>query len=763
MRRRTFVFATLGTVAALVVGWGAMPPRQRLRGSNPLPVGANEIALNGWVKVAADGRITVAMPKAEMGQGVHTALAMLVAEELDCGWANVRVEQSPIDKIYGNVAGLAEGIPFHPRDEGMVARGTRWTMVKVMREMGLMMTGGSSSIRDLWQPLREAAAMTRASILHAAANAWQVPIGELSLAEGIISHASGKRASLGEIVTQLSAKLVPIEKYTLKPASQFKIIGQALRRTDALAKLSGTAVFGIDIAPPDMLYAAIRMSPQPGGSVKSFDDRAAKALPGVAQVIRVDPAHGGSGGVAVVADRYWRARKALDALTIEWDAGAMAGVSSVDIFSKLNAALTADSGYMFWEVGDTDAAMATAARTLEGEYQAPYLAHATLEPMNCTVEFKDGRATVWVGTQVPDFARAAVAKILGLDEKQVNVVVLYLGGGFGRRLEVDYIAQAAAIAKQLPGRAVQVLWSREDDMQHDFYRPACISRFKAGLDKQGNVVAWQNMSAGQAIVPVYMPRNAGMPGIGPDKTASEGAFDQAYAFLNAKISHLAVELPVPIGFWRAVGHSHQAFFKESFVDECAYAAQIDPFQFRAALLRDEPRQLAVLKLAAEKSGWADALPAAIDGATRARGIALHESFGAIVAQVVEASIGADGELRVHRVVCALDCGIAVNPNIIRQQMESAIVFGLTAALYGQIDIEDGRIKQSNFHDYQMLRLYQAPLIETYIVPSTEAPQGIGEPGLPPIAPALGNAIFALTGQRLRSLPLTLASLAQGRP
>lgn len=756
MRRRHFMLAGVGVAGAFLVGCGDMS-RGRLHGRVPLPVKDGQIALNGWVRLEPDGKVTVIAARSEMGQGVHTALMMLVAEELDCGFGNLRIEHSPIDKLYGNVAGLAEGHPFHPDDNGVMARTTRWTMLRMMRTLGLMMTGGSASIKDLWEPMREAAAMTRATVVNAVAASWQVPSAEVSLVDGVLAHASGKRMTLGEAVRTLGTTFRPAQNWTLKDSAKYRVIGTPVRRHDAEEKVSGSARFGIDVVHPDMLYAAVTMCPVLGGSVRSVDDSRAKAVPGVVAVVTVAPGKGGSGGVAVVADRYWRAHSALQALAVQWDEGAMAGVSNATIDAALTRALDEDDGFGFYKTGDVEAALKTAALRIDAEYRAPYLAHGTLEPMNCTVEFKEGRAKVWSATQVPGFARAAAARALDIDEEEVDVEVTYLGGGFGRRLEIDVVEQAAAIAKQVPGRPIQLLWSREEDIRHDFYRPACIARFSGGIDAKGQLIAWRNVSAGQAVTPAFLKRNAGIPSIGPDKTTSEGAFDQPYEFANARIGHATVTLPVPTGYWRAVGHSHQGFFKEGFIDECAHAAKADPLHFRVALLARHPRHRAVLQLAALKSGWGTPIARAADGVPVARGIALHESFGSIVAQVAEVSIAADQSIRVHRVVCVIDCGLPVNPNLIAQQMESAVVFGLSAALYGRIDIEGGRIRQGNFHEYNLLRLHEAPLVETHIVPSSRHPEGVGEPGLPPIAPAVANAVFVLSGQRLRSLPLTLSA------
>ena len=753
MQRRSFLIAALGASGTLLVGCGDRA-RQQLR-SGSLALGPDEIALDGWLKLARDGSVTAVIAKSEMGQGVQTALMMLVAEELDCAWSQMRWQQSGVDRLYGNVAALAEGLPLRPDDDGTVARSMRWVMVQVMRGMGIMMTGGSSSVKDLWLPMRQAAAVARATLVAAAARQWSVPAQQLSVSEGVIRGPGQQRMGLGEAVALLGPSPQPAAEFTLKTPAQFKLIGRPLPRNDAADKVHGRARFGIDVQRPGMLYAAIRMAPSLGGSVSRFDGRAAAAMRGVRQVLAFDPQAGSSGGVAVLADRYWHARQALQEVQVQWNAGPAAALSSADAMKAMAEAIDRDDGFAFWKLGDAAAAIAAAPTRLEAEYSAPFLAHQTMEPMNCTIEFKDGRATVWAPTQVPGFARRAAAQALGIDEEHVDLQVTYLGGGFGRRLEADVVGIAAAIASQAPGAVIQVLWSREEDTRHDFYRPACMSRFQAGLDAQGRIVGWRNHSAGPSIVPGFMLRNAGLPAGGPDKTSSEGAFDQAYEFPAAEVSHTRVELPLPVGFWRAVGHSHQAFFKEGFLDECASAAKADPYRFRAELLDRHPRQRAVLDLAAQRAQWQQPPAAAADGAKVARGIALHESFGSIVAQVAEVSIGPQRQIRVHRVVCAIDCGIAVNPNLIAQQIESAVIFGLSAALHGGVIIERGQVQQSNFHDQPVLRFNEAPLVETHIVPSTLPPDGVGEPGLPPIAPAVAGAVFALTGQRLRSLPLKL--------
>jgi isoquinoline 1-oxidoreductase beta subunit len=755
MKRRTLLLGGAAAAGALVVGWSVLPPRQRLTTARPLAVRDGQVALNGWVKVGADNSVTVAMCKSEMGQGVHTGLAMVLAEELDADWAQVKIEPSPIDRIYNNIVTAVDGLPFHPDDDGTLKAVAGWLTAKTMREIGVMVTGGSSSIKDLWLPMREAGASARAMLIGAAAERWKLPAGECSAEAGKVLHPAGKSATFGELAPLAARQPLP-RKVALKDPARFKLVGQPARRIEAASKLDGTARFGIDVLPAGLQYASVTMCPTLGGKVARFDGAAAGKQPGVKKVLAFGGHNGGTGGVAVIADTPFHAMRALKQLTVAWDHGAAANVSSEDVYRELAQTLDKESGFAYFSRGDVDAALKSAAKTITAEYRAPYLAHAVLEPINCTVQFKDGQATVWASTQVPGVARSAVAKVLGIDVDKVDVQVQLLGGGFGRRLEADFIAQAAAIARDAGGVPVQTIWSREQDMTHDFYRPACVSRFKAGFDAAGKLVAWHNTSAGQAIVPKVLERSFGLPGAGPDKTTAEGAYDQPYEWPNARIGHQIVDLLVPVGFWRAVGHSHQAFFKECFIDEAATAAGQDPVAFRAALLRRHPRHLKVLQRVAELSGWGQPLAAAGDGSKRARGVALHQSFGSVVAQVAEVSLTPEKRIRLHRVVCVIDCGLPVNPNLVKQQMESGIVFGLSAALYGDISITKGQVQQSNYHDYPVLRINECPSIETDIIASREHPEGVGEPGTPPIAPAVANAVFALTGQRLRALPLRVA-------
>lgn len=755
LKRRTFLLGGASAVGALLVGWSVLPPGQRLTTSTPLPAQGTQVPLNGWVKIAADNSVTIMMCKAEMGQGIHTGLAMLLAEELDADWSQVRVEDSPIDGIYNSVQNIVDDLPFRPDDDSAVKRATVWMTRKLVRDAGTMMTGGSSSINDLWTPMREAGASARAMLIGAAAAQWQVPAAECRAESGRVLHPSGHRASFGELSSLAAQQPLP-RNVALKDPADFKLIGKPVRRIEAASKINGTARFGIDALPDGLLYASVVMCPTLGGTVAHFDAGPAEKLPGFIKAFTVAPYNGGTGGVAVIADNPFRAMNAVTAVTVDWNDGAAAHVSSADVQNRLAQALDNSDGHAYYRLGDVDAAMNGAARTVSAEYHAPYLAHGAVEPLNCTVQVADGAATVWVSTQVPALARHHVAKVLNLDADKVDVQTQLLGGAFGRRLELDFIAQAAVIARQGGGRPVQTIWSRAQDFTHDFYRPACVSRLKAGLDAQGNLLAWDSRSAGQAIVPESLARYYGVPRIPIDKTTCEGAFDQPYEWPAARVAHKIVELPVPVGFWRSVGHSHQAFFTESFTDELAAAAGRDPIAFRAELLARHPRHLAVLKRVAALSEWGRPLSHTADGAPRARGVALHEAFGSVVAQVAEVSLGPGKQIRVHRVICVIDCGLPVNPNLIRQQMESAIVFGLSTALQDEITIVDGQVQQKNFVDFPVVRMNDCPTIDTDIMPSRLHPQGVGEPGVPPLAPAVANAVFALTGQRLRTLPLKLA-------
>lgn len=740
---------------ALLVGWGVMPQRSRLGTGRLMRAQDGDVALNGWIKIAADGTVVLAMPRSEMGQGVHTALPMLAAEELDVPLAQVRIEQAGSDAIYGNVAYLVTNLPFHPleveQEDGFGrVKASRWLVGKVARELGINATGGSSSVADAWDVVRGAAATARASLLGAASLQWRLPVDELTVQDGVVSHPSGKSASYGELARHASA--TPPGTVKLKDSKQWKVIGKAVPRLDLPAKVNGSAQFGLDVRPPGLKFAVLRLCPMLGGSPGRLNANAALAMPGAERLVMLPAYAGSTAGFAVIGKSYWHARQAVQAVDVEWQPRPGAAPDSRRIDNELEAAVRGSSGFTFYERGSVDAAQKQAARTVEAWYRAPYLAHATLEPMNCTARVAGGKVEVWAPTQVPEMARSIAARVAGVSPEDVALHVTLLGGGFGRRLEVDYVAQAVRVAMDAGGAPVQLIWPREEDTTHDFYRPMNVAQLKASVDGQGQVTSLQIKSAGDAITPRWLER--GLPALAgpvdtPDKTTAEGLFDLPYGFEHQRMEHVATRMGVPVGFWRSVGHSHNAFFSESFIDELAVEARQDPVELRRRLLKGAPRYLSVLELAARRAGWGTPLPVG-----RARGVALHESFGSIVAQVAEVSIE-QGAPRVHRVVCALDCGAVVHPGIVAQQMESSVIFALTAVLHGRIDIHEGVVQQSNFPSYPMVTMARAPLVETWLVTSERSPGGVGEPGVPPLAPAVANALFALTGKRLRSLPLVL--------
>ena len=759
MKRRTLLLSGLGAAGALLVGFGLAPPRSRLGSAGTLAEHEGEVGINGWIKIASDGSVLLAMPRSEMGQGVHTALAQLVAEELVVPLARVRLIPAGHESLYGNVAMFVGQLPLNPRQtepghETTIARLGGWTIAKLARELGINATGGSSSVADAWEPLRWAAATARQQLLGAAALRWKVPRDELTLKDGVMRHASGPSAHFGELAPE--AANTPPGEVQLKPREHWTLIGTPVPRQDLRAKINGTARFGIDQRPDEgkgLLFAAIRHAPMLGGAPGAVAVNATLQQAGVVRIVKLPPYAGGHAAVAVVARTSWHAMRAAQAMEIDWQQRPAGALNSEVIASSLADAArrAAADGFGFRSQGDAKKALAEAPKKLEALYEAPYLAHAAMEPMNCTARVgEDGKVEVWAPTQVPGLARALAARVAGVAPEDVTVHVSYLGGGFGRRLEADFVGQAVRVAMETQGAPVQLLWSREEDTTHDFYRPAGAAFMQAGLDAQGKLVALQVGTAGDAISPRWMervlPALAG-PVDAPDKTVSEGVYDHPYDVPHQRIAHTATHSGVPIGFWRSVGHSHNAFFTESFIDELAHAAGADPLDYRLAMLDGLPRHAAVLKLAAEKAGWGQALPAGW-----ARGLALHESFGSIVAQVLEVSL-LDGKPKVHRIVCAIDCGTVVNPGIVAQQMEGAAIFGLSAALHGRIDIKDGVVQQHSFPDYRIVTLAEAPVIETHIVASSSPPAGVGEPGVPPVAPALANALFALTGERRRKLPL----------
>jgi len=683
-----------------------------LPGASRLAQAASAFSPNAYIRITSDNQITVICGLSEMGQGVHTAIPMLVAEELDADWSRIKVKQAGADPAFNN--------PI----------------------FGMQATGGSTSVRGHWEPMRKAGAAARAMLVAAAADRWKADPADCRTEKGMVVHKSGKKLTYGQLADAAAKQPVPAD-VKLKNAKDFRILGKAARRLDTPAKVTGAANFGLDVRLPGMLTAVMARPPVPGGKLVSVDDSKAKTIPGVKQVVQIP------GGVAVLAQGYWAAKQGRDALQIKWDDGANAALSSEGV-SRMLAEGAAAGGAVGRNEGDV--AGAPASLQLAAIYEAPFLAHACMEPMNATVWVKPDEIEVWAGTQSQGPSQGILGQVGGVAPGKVKVHTMYLGGGFGRRFAPDFTIDATLLSK-ISGKPVQLVYTREDDMTALFYRPASVTRFTGGLDASGKAVSF----SASICSPSLMEASGFMklPADGVDAMAVEGIRDCPYDFPNLRVEYARREPGVQIWFWRSVGHSQNLFFLESFIDEMAAAAGKDPYEFRIGLLAKQPRFRGALELAAQKAGWGKPLPAGVH-----RGIAVAQSFGSYVAEVAEVSVGKDGKVKVHRVVGAVDCGMTVNPEIVRRQIESAIVYGLSAALYGQITFRDGKVEQSNFHDYPVLRIDEMPRVEVHIVASTEPPGGIGEPGLPPIAPAVTNAIFAATGKRVRKLPINADELKQ---
>jgi len=671
-------------------------------------------APDAFIRIDGTGKVTMVMPQVEIGQGTYTSIPMLIAEELEVELATVQLEHAPPnDKLYAN--------PL----------------------IGFQATGGSTSVRGFWEPLRRAGATARTMLISAAADQWGVAAGDCRAEKGVVIHAaSGRKLSYGELAAKAAGLPVP-EKVALKDPKDFTLIGTPAKRLDTPAKVNGTAVFGIDTKLPGLKIATVAISPVFGGKLAKVDDSKALAVKGVRQVVQLDDA------VAVVADHMGAAKKGLAALELTWDEGANAKLSTGDILHQLESG-AAKPGVIGTKEGDVEKAFASAAKKIEANYHIPFLAHAAMEPMNCTVHVTKDSCEVWVGTQVATRAQATAADVTGLPPEKVQVHNHLLGGGFGRRLDIDGVTLAVRIAKQVDG-PVKVVWSREEDIQHDVYRPFYYGRLAAGLDATGAPVAWFHRVVGSSILARWYPA-AFKDGL--DFDAVDGAAGP-YGFRNVLVDYVRREPPAGIvtGWWRGVGITHNAFIVEGFIDELAAAAGKDPVEYRGALLAKAPRAKAVLDLVAAKSGWGGKLPAG-----QGRGVSLLFGFGSYIAEVAEVAVDKDGQVQVKRVTCAIDCGQVVNPDTIKAQMEGGIIFGLSAALYGEITLKDGRVEQSNFDSYQVVRINEAPQVDVHIVDSREAPGGIGEPGTAAIAPAVVNAIFAATGKRLRKLPIDSGAL-----
>lgn len=711
--RRRFLATAASLAGGLVIACFVPFGKRRLFAQEGAAPAAPAMDPNAFVRIGNDNSITILIKHSEMGQGVGTSLPMVVAEELDCDWSKVKMENAPNAQVYANNA------------------------------FGIQGTGGSTSTLESFDQMRQAGAMARAMLVEAAAQQWKVATGDCRTENGFVICGEQK-ASYGELADAAALLKAP-KKVALKDPSKWALIGKPTRRIDSLAKVTGTAGFGMDVKRPGLLTGVIARSPVFGGKVKRFDATKAKAEPGVVDVVQVPS------GVAVVAKHFWAAKKGRDALEIQWDSGVGVDLSTLAMQADYRKQAKT-TGAIAKQAGNVDAVLKAAGQRIDAEYELPFLAHAPMEPLNCTAEISKDGCEIWTGTQFQGVDQGTVAKILGIKPEQVKIHTQFLGGGFGRRANPhsDFVAEAVHVAKAV-NKPVKIVWTREDDIHGGYYRPMWLSRFSAALGSDGKPSAWSHTIVGQSI-------SAGTPfekftvKNGIDSASVEGAADSPYlaAIPAHRVDLHTPKTPIPTLWWRSVGHSHTGFVMESFVDELAHAAKTDPLEYHRKLLPVDSRNLRALELAAKEFGWGKPLP---DG--HAAGLAAHESFGSHVAQIAEVSVE-NGKIRVHRVVCAIDCGPVVNPLTIEAQMQSAIVFGLSAALHGEITFADGKVEQSNFNDYKVLRLNEMPTVEVHIVPSTDKMGGVGEPGLPPIAPAVANAVFALTGKRLRKLPLVLA-------
>lgn len=726
--RRTFLKLSAVTGVGLAIGIAVTR-----RGPGPIPyVTSGGFAPNAFLQITESNDIHFYVPSSEMGQGITTGLTTLIAEELKVRPESVIVHIAGPHKEYAN--------PL----------------------FGVQATGGSTSIRAFYQPVREAAAVAREAIVQAASQLIGAPKAALDLQDAHVLF-EGIQHPYGKFVGLAASRELP-EDVSLTKADKFRLIGKYSDRLDSIAKSTGTAQFGIDVELPDLHKAVVVRCPVIGGTVKSCDTASVASMPGITHVEII------FNGIAVVAKDYWLARKAARTLQIEWELPALAQVSSDTLEEKFKAALDENTGEEAFVSGAGAAALDTADHVIEADYWAPYLAHATMEPMNCTAVVKDSYCEIWAPTQSPALTQGAAAFHTGIDKQDIKVHTTYLGGGFGRRANVDFVIEAVQTARQT-GVPVQVIWSREDDTRHDYYRPASYVRLQAGLNKQNAIVAWNARRAGPNIMSYAMEDtlDAMLPSIVPDAVVNwasnrghglyrgwkvdhssvEGLYED-YDIPNKEVRHVTVDPGLRTGYWRSVGHSFSGFFKESFFDEVANARGADPVQMRLDYAKSDARLSGVIRRVAEEAGWGQRLP---DG--HFHGVAAHTSFQSAVAQIAEVSVNS-GNIIIHKVTCAVDCGLSINPDIVEAQMESGINFGITAALYGQIDLDNGAVRQGNFHDYPMLRMSEAPAIDVHIIASTAAPTGVGEPGLPPVAAAIGNAVFAATGQRLRHLPLKLS-------
>ena len=726
LSRRIFMIGTAAVGGGLAVGylWARRPWPDPLKGR----LAAGEIALNPWIKIGADGVVTLIAPRAEMGQGAQTGLAQLLAEELDVSLDAVRVEHGPADRAYMNWAITRLAIPFGQEGRGFSGAAAGALLPVVAKLSGHQITGGSSSLKDGFDSLRTAGAAARQMLIAAAATRTKMPADKITTDKGHVI-AGTERIPYGALAAD-AAKLKPPSKVALKTRAQWKVIGKSVPRTDLLAKVTGAPIYGLDVVHPNMLFATVRMNPGLGAGMTGLDAAKAKSMPGVVAVVDLSDKFGG--GFGVIADNTWRAFQAADAVKATWAPAAYAPTSQA-LFVKLTDALDKQTGHNFRHDGDADGALKSTKAVVEAEYRAPFLAHTCMEPMTATALVEKGKLKLWTGTQIPTLLVEMANREFGFARENVEVITTFLGGGFGRRLELDYSRYAIKLAKAAEGRPVKVTWTREEDVSHDFYRPAAVARFRGAVGPEGIPIALRariaSPSVGKPFVARILPD---IPLLGPDKLIAEGAFDQPYAIPNYHVEGLDVDLGVPVGNWRSVGCSQNAFFHETFLDELSRAGKIDPLAMRLKLMEKNPVERAVLQQVAAMSGWGKTPKAPGTG----RGMAATRSFGSMCAQVVEVT-DQGGSLRVSKVWAAIDAGTAVNPELIRRQVESAIVYGLSAAMFEEITFKEGAVQQSNFTDFEALRMHQMPQVAVAVIEVQEQ---------------LGNAIFDLTGKRLRSMP-----------
>jgi len=708
MERREFLKFSLAAGGGLLIGF-SLPEADML--ATAQAQSATVFMPNAFVRIGTDDRVTVIVNHSEMGQGVYTALPMLLAEELDADWNKVGFESAPVDPKYN-----------HP-------------------VFGMQITGGSSSVWSAFEQFRKAGAAARAMLIAAAAQQWNANPATLRTDSGAVLDGTNRKLTYGQLA-EAAAKMTPPTEVALKDPKTFKLIGKPVKRLDTSEKVNGKAVFGIDVKMPGMLAAVVARPPIFGATMKSFDDSRARSMPGVRKIVAVPS------GVAVIADSFWQAKMARESLHIDWDDSAMHTFSTSQMMQQFREQAKSP-GTRVRREGDPDTAFSQAAKKIEAVYEFPYLPHAMMEPLNCAVDLRADSCEIWTGTQFQTVDRANAAKIAGLPPEKVQIHTTYLGGGFGRRAnpQSDFVVEAVHVAKAV-GAPVKVVWTREDDMQGGWYRPAFLHAIAGGIDSSGNAVSWRSRLVGQSIFAGTMFESL-MKGKEYDPASVEGVDDLPYAIPNLAVESHKADVKVPVQWWRSVGHSHTGFATECFIDELATLAQKDPYQFRRALLPKHPRHLAVLDLAAQKAGWGKPLSKG-----RGRGIAVHFAFESYNAQVAEVSVE-DGKIRVHRIVSAVDCGHYVNPGIIAAQLEGGAIFGASAALFQELTFENGRLQQTNFHTFPMMRMNECPEIETHIVESNEKSGGIGEPGVPCTAPAIANAIFAATGKRIRKLPIRM--------